>query len=106
MEWSAIITHMRNEHEIAPQAGYDEYLKEKLCRKCNNVKPLDAYARAKGVKSCFLPWYTSLAQLSQSGGCLARPMRLEFAGALYHVTSAMLRKNRQEAIIKAVISRG
>jgi hypothetical protein len=56
MRWSAIITHMRDEHEIPPESGYFDYLKEKLCPKCNMVKSLNSYAKLKDSEKVFFSY--------------------------------------------------
>jgi hypothetical protein len=39
-QWSAIVNHLRKEHEILPIDAYRKYLKERHCPRCKTVKPL------------------------------------------------------------------
>lgn len=44
-QWTSVITHMKNEHNIAPLDSFNNYLKSKLCSKCKAVKPLSDFSR-------------------------------------------------------------
>lgn len=55
-QWSAIITHLRDEHGISPVDGYQEYLKGKYCPKCKTVKPLDDFSRLADENQVYQSW--------------------------------------------------
>ena len=56
LKWSAVVTHMKSEHGIAPIDGYLEYLKEKLCPNCETVKPLDSFSRSQNPEAPISSW--------------------------------------------------
>lgn len=58
LKWSAVITHMKNEHGIAPIDGYKNYLGEKLCPNCKSVKSLDSFSRRTDPEQPFSSWCT------------------------------------------------
>lgn len=56
LKWSAVITHMKSEHGVAPIDGYYEYLKEKLCPNCEKVKSLDSFSRSQKPEQPISSW--------------------------------------------------
>jgi len=56
LQWSAIITHLKNDHGISPIDGYRIHLKEKYCPKCKTVKPLDEFSPLADENSVYFSW--------------------------------------------------
>lgn len=54
--WSAIVTHLKTDHAIPPVVAYHEYLKEKQCSKCNQVKSLDDFSRLQDEDQVYFSW--------------------------------------------------
>ncbi len=55
-KWSSVINHMNREHDIPPVDGYNLYLKEKYCPKCEKVKSLSDFAKMKDEKAVYFSW--------------------------------------------------
>ena len=59
LQWSAIVTHLRDIHDVSTERAYHKYLKEKLCPKCKNVKSLDAFARSQNLGAPYFSYCTA-----------------------------------------------
>jgi 5-methylcytosine-specific restriction endonuclease McrA len=55
-QWSAVISHLLSEHNISTENGYEKYLKEKYCPKCNTVKPLESFSKLKDKSKLYFSY--------------------------------------------------
>jgi len=55
-QWSAVITHLKDVHNIPPIDGFEKYLREKYCPKCDEVKPLEEFYRLNDDNLVYFSW--------------------------------------------------
>ena len=55
-QWSAVVTHLKQDHGFSPEEAYEKILKEKMCPKCNTVKSLASFSKMKDPEMVYFSW--------------------------------------------------
>jgi len=55
-QWSAVINHLKIDHNIPPEQGYNQYLHEKYCPHCEKVKPLHQFYKLQNPERVYFSW--------------------------------------------------